>query len=132
MGDISVIGFKATEKSTPIWLYSHWGGCDRYGDVARALVASQTRWTDPTYATRIAISTIIGSDWSEEVGFGLSCGADGFSIPDYDDIPVIVWSEEIVEVYHVTDLETPRYNATFRLAMQMDLHEHAEAAVRPV
>jgi hypothetical protein len=129
MGDRAVIGFKATDSSTTIWLYLHWGGSDRYGDVVRGLTAAKPRWHDANYATRIAVSQIINEDWMEETGFGISCGDDGFPWPDYDDIPIIVWSEQVVEVYHVSDLKQPRYNATFDVVLSVDITSHAVAAV---
>lgn len=55
-------------------LYSHWGGESRHEDLAHAIAKALPRWTDPSYATRICVSQIIGSDWDSETGFGLfSC-----------------------------------------------------------
>lgn len=98
MGDRAVFGFKADKDAVPVFLYSHWGGSDRYRDLARAINAAQPRWSDPAYATRIAISQIVENYWSEETGFGISAGEDSYCQPDYDDIPVIIWSERIVEI----------------------------------
>ena len=39
--------------------------------MARALEASRGRWSDNGYATRIAISNIIGEDWSTSLSWGL-------------------------------------------------------------
>ena len=52
-------------------LYSHWGGDSRHEDLAHAIAKAQPRWSDPSYATRICVSQIIGSDWDSETGFGL-------------------------------------------------------------
>ena len=40
MGDRAVIGFKADSASVPVFLYSHWGGSDRYKDAQRAITAA--------------------------------------------------------------------------------------------
>jgi hypothetical protein len=84
MGDRAVIGFKESQNDTaPIWLYSHWGGSSQRVDLARALNASRKRWSDSSYATRIAVSHIIADDWSGELNYGLSAG-ESFCMPDYD------------------------------------------------
>jgi hypothetical protein len=108
MGDRAVIGFKANRESVPVFLYSHWGGSDRYRDLQRALVASQPRWNDPDYATRIAISQIIGNYWTEETGFGISAGENSFSKPDYNDVPVVIWDDQVVVVVNAEDSTTIR------------------------
>ena len=107
MGDRAVIGFKENKDSVPVFLYSHWGGSDRYRDLQRALTAAKPRWNDHTYATRIAISQIIENYWKEETGFGLSAGENSFCQPDYDDIPVVLWDEQQVVVVSATDSTKP-------------------------
>lgn len=103
MGDRTVIGFKANKDATPVYLYAHWGGSDRYLDVQKAVRAAQPRWDDAAYSTRIAISQIIGEYWGEETGFGISAGDDEFAAPDYDDVPVIIWDERVVEIINAWD-----------------------------
>ena len=99
MGDRAIIGFKANKSSAPVFLYSHWGGSDRYGDVARGIAAARSRWDDPAYATRIAISTIVADAWASELGFGISADISEMTMPDYDDVPVVVWESREVEVH---------------------------------
>lgn len=98
MGDRFVVGFRATKESEPIWLYSHWGGAERTFDIAKALEASRPRWTDAAYATRIAVSQIVGNNWDEETGFGLSAGGRNFCMPDYSDVHLITWETRMVEI----------------------------------
>ena len=98
MGDRAVIGFKESQNDTaPIWLYSHWGGSSQRVDLARALNASRKRWSDSSYATRIAVSHIIADDWSGELNYGLSAG-ESFCMPDYDFMCVVVWDKQIVQM----------------------------------
>ena len=40
-------------------------------NLAEAVAKAQPRWSDPSYATRIAISHLIGDAWTFETGFGL-------------------------------------------------------------
>jgi len=103
MGDRAVIGFKADKEAIPVFLYSHWGGSDRYRDAMRAIEAARPRWDDPAYATRIGISQIVENYWSEELGFGISAGHDSFCQPDYDDVILITWKDRTVDVVSAGD-----------------------------
>jgi len=70
MGDRANFGFVQPNGNT-IVLYGHWAGHQMLGKLADAVIAARPRWSDPAYATRIAISQIIGNDWSDETGYGL-------------------------------------------------------------
>ena len=98
MGDRMVIGFQSDKDTPPVWLYSHWGGHNRVSDLAEALKAARPRWNDSAYATRIAISQIIGDAWDRETGFGISVGGRNFTYPDYDDVHLVNWAERTVSV----------------------------------
>ena len=66
---------------------SHWGGYDRFTNLARALKAAEPRWHDGSYATRIIISQLIGDNWNQELGFGLwASGSQGDYGGDHPDI----------------------------------------------
>ena len=54
-----------------ICLYGHWAGYNMLGKLADAVIAARPRWTDESYATRIAISQLIGDQWNMETGWGL-------------------------------------------------------------
>jgi hypothetical protein len=115
MGDRAVIGFRASSTSgTPMWLYTHWTGSRRYDHVKEALEKSRSRWNDPSYATRIAISAIVGDDWNQELGYGLTAGDDGFCMPDYSDVPVICWQDRLVLILNVdADFSSPLASMDF-------------------
>ena len=70
MGDRIVYVIRQ-DKDLSLNLYSHWGGYDRFAALAKALHAAEPRWNDTSYAARIIVSQLIGSDWAEETGFGL-------------------------------------------------------------
>jgi hypothetical protein len=116
MGDRAVIGFKADTEAIPVFLYSHWGGSDRYLDAQRAIEAARPRWhslTDPACATRIGISHIVENYWHEETGFGISAGHNSFSTPDYGDVIIITWREKTVEIVSAVDSTQVESTMTF-------------------
>ena len=70
-----------------IVLYGHWAGHNMLSKLADAVIAARPRWNDPSYATRIAISHLIGDQWSMETGWGLqvnSIGDNEHKIPVVD------------------------------------------------
>ena len=101
MGDRFVVGFRDTKDTPPVWLYSHWGGSDRLELLAKAIKAARPRWGDSAYATRIAISSIVGDSWNEETGFGITAGGRDFCFPDYDDVHLVTWSDRTVVVQDI-------------------------------
>ena len=125
MGDRAVIGFKANKDATPVYLYMHWGGSDRYCYVRDVVKAAQPRWNDAAYSTRIAISQIVGQYWGEETGFGITAGDDEFCAPDYDDIPVIIWEDRVVEIINACDRRIVLTRVPFDKAMTMVLEDSA-------
>jgi hypothetical protein len=113
MGDRAVIGFKADKEAIPVFLYSHWGGSDRYRDAVRAIEAARPRWNDAAYATRIGISQIVENYWHEELGFGISAGHDSFCQPDYDDVILITWEGRTVDIVSAGDSTVVRQTFSF-------------------
>lgn len=88
MGDRIVFSIKQ-DKDLSVNLYSHWGGYDRFLDLARALQAAEPRWNDVSYATRIIVSQLIGDQWNDELGFGLwASNSDGAYGGDHPDITI--------------------------------------------
>jgi hypothetical protein len=100
MGDRYVVGFRNQKSDPVIWLYSHWGGSDRVSAIGEALEAARPRWSDPSYATRIMMSHIIGDQWSGELGFGISVG-DDMTWPDYSDVHIVNWETKSIEVFDI-------------------------------
>jgi hypothetical protein len=96
MGDRSVTGFAGDSQSPVIYLYSHWGASSQIADLQEAIRAAHPRWDDADYATRIAISHLIGADWNGETGYGLSVGTH--ASPDLPYTLNVVWSKRTVEV----------------------------------
>lgn len=102
MGDRYTVGFTGYEESDNeerrVWLYSHWGGDDRYAEISRAIKAAHPRWDDPTYATRIAISHIVADQWQSEYGFGIEAGPYCLTHVEYN--PILVdWHERTVSEF---------------------------------
>lgn len=96
MGDRAVVGFRTHADAPTLYLYSHWGGATVLTDLAEALYAARDRWGDPTYATRICVSHIIGDQWIRETGYGLSI--DVYSVPDTEHVYVVDWAEQVLEI----------------------------------
>jgi hypothetical protein len=87
MGDRANFGFKQSNDET-IVLYGHWAGHDMLSNLAEAVEKARPRWTDESYATRIVISNLIGDNWHETTGWGLTVN----NILDNEHkIPVIDW-----------------------------------------
>lgn len=95
MGDRIVFTIKQ-DKDLSLNLYSHWGGYDRFINLARALEAARPRWNDSAYGSRIIISQLIGESWNEELGFGLwASKEDGAYGGDHPDITIDFVSKTI-------------------------------------
>ena len=87
MGDRANFGFKQSNDET-IVLYGHWAGHDMLGNLASAVEAARSRWTDESYATRICVSHLVGDQWHDTTGWGLTVN----NILDNEHkIPVIDW-----------------------------------------
>jgi hypothetical protein len=88
MGDRIVFTIKQDEDLS-VNLYSHWGGYERFVNLARALEAARPRWNDESYCIRIIVSQLIGDQWGEETGFGLwASKEDGMYGGDHPDITI--------------------------------------------
>lgn len=95
MGDRANFVF-VQENGDTIVLYGHWAGEGMLSRLADAVVAARPRWSDDSYATRIAISNLIGYQWSEETGWGLQVN----SISDNEHkIPVVNWSQQTFSLH---------------------------------
>lgn len=76
MGDRANFGFVQPNGHT-IVLYGHWAGANMLANLADAVSKARPRWGDPSYATRIAISQMIGNEWDGETGWGLQVNEIG-------------------------------------------------------
>jgi len=90
MGDRANFGFTQPNGHT-IVLYGHWAGGAMLNQLANAVLAAEPRWEDPAYATRIAISQLVGDQWTSEIGWGLH--VDEISDNEHR-IPVINWDKK--------------------------------------
>ena len=95
MGDRANFGFKQSNGQT-IVLYGHWAGHNMLGNLADAVEAARSRWTDESYATRIVVSHLVGDQWHETTGWGLSVN----NILDNEHkIPVIDWTKQTLSLH---------------------------------
>lgn len=79
-----------------IVLYGHWAGYNMLENLAEAVAAAQPRWSDSAYATRIAVSQMIGESWSSETGWGLYVNEIG---DNEHKIPVINWTDRTFSLH---------------------------------
>ena len=87
MGDRANFGFKQSNDET-IVLYGHWAGHEMLANLAEAVETARPRWTDESYATRIVVSHLVGDQWHDTTGWGLTVN----NILDNEHkIPVIDW-----------------------------------------
>jgi len=99
VGDRANFGFVQPNGNT-IVLYGHWAGAQMLGKLADAVIKARPRWTDPAYATRIAISQIIGDDWNMETGFGLHVN----EISDNEHkIAIVDWVQQTFSLHEEDD-----------------------------
>jgi hypothetical protein len=79
-----------------IVLYGHWAGHNMLANLAEAAIKAQGRWSDPSYATRITVSNMIGEGWAMETGWGLSVD----QIQDNEHkIPVIDFAQQTFSLH---------------------------------
>lgn len=96
MGDRANWGFVESFGKPVINLYTHWEGYRKEELLANALEAARPRWDDPSYATRIVISQIIGDEWGNETGWGITVDALGDNEHDY---LLVYWeTQQVVRV----------------------------------
>jgi len=89
VGDRANFAFVQPNGNT-IVLYGHWAGHNMLQNLAEAVAKAQGRWSDPSYATRIAVSQMIGDGWGFETGWGLLVNEIG---DNEHKIPVIDWQQ---------------------------------------
>jgi hypothetical protein len=107
MGDRANFGFK-DRKGDTVFLYGHWAGYNMLENLANAVEAARPRWNDESYATRIAISRMVGEEWESETGWGISVN----QLADNEHkVPVIDWAAKTFTLME-EDLETVVFSLT--------------------
>jgi hypothetical protein len=117
MGDRANFGFRADGESPVVVLYAHWGGHGMMANLAYAIETARPRWTDHGYATRIAISQLIGDQWDQEYSFGIYVNQIG---DNEHSVPVVNWKDKTVSLYEASftmlpdfDNDTPKFTMGF-------------------
>lgn len=94
MGDRANIGFRSGEHTGQcVWLYTHWAGHVLPDVVIPAVKYAEPRWGDHSYATRMALTSVIGGV-ERDTGWGVST-APGEN--EYNAL-VIDWDQRIVSI----------------------------------
>jgi hypothetical protein len=117
MGDRANFGFRADSESPVVVLYAHWGGYEMMSNLAHAIETARPRWTDEGYATRIAISQLIGEEWNQEYSYGIYVNEVG---DNEHSVPVVNWADQTVSLYEASfitrpdfDNDTPKFTMGF-------------------
>ena len=97
MGDRAVAGFRSGLDDPTIFIYQHWSGSQQHANLANALQESRPRWDDDSYATRIALSQLIGDTWNSETGYGIYVGKTSHGA-DYPFCLIVDWEARNVLV----------------------------------
>lgn len=108
MGDRANFGIKQADGNT-IFVYGHWAGGNMLAKFANAIdrVVDAGRLGDDAYATRIIISDLIGDDWSQDLGWGIT-------------INTLADNEHKVPVYDLANDTVTLYDADWRTAVLTD------------
>ena len=93
MGDRATFVFEQSDGNA-IYLYGHWAGEGMMNNLATAIDKASVRWSDETYATRIAISQIIGDQWNQELSWGIST----YFCDSEHSVPVVNWTKQTVRL----------------------------------
>ena len=93
MGDRATFVFEQ-EDGNAIYLYGHWAGEGMMANLATAIDKASVRWSDEPYATRICISQMIGNEWNQETGWGLST----YFCDSEHSVPVVNWKDQTVKL----------------------------------
>jgi hypothetical protein len=87
MGDRANFGIRQTDGNT-IFIYGHWAGEGMLARFANALDKADVRLPyDDAYGTRIIVSQLIGDDWNQPLGWGITLNKlcdNEHKVPVYD------------------------------------------------
>jgi hypothetical protein len=95
MGDRANFVFVQDSGET-IVLYGHWAGYNMLEKLADAVAKAQPRWSDSSYATRIAVSQMVNEFWDSETGWGLYVNEIG---DNEHKIPVVNWADRTFSLH---------------------------------
>ena len=129
MGDRVTYVFDQNNTS-PIFLYGHWAGHNMMANLADAIVFAWDRiqMDDEPYATRQMISHLIGDEWTQETGWGLTT----YFCESEHSIPVINVHNKTVKLLPLHPwTQTFDINAEpkFTMSMQQFLDKFAKVLV---
>lgn len=102
MGDRGNIGF-ITRDTECVFFYTHWEGHVITALAIKAISAAHLRWGDPAYATRMALTELIG-DLEGESGYGVSTFIEDNEYP----VPIIDWRAR--KVHFLTEDDALEWN----------------------
>lgn len=132
MGDRANFVF-VQPNGNSIVLYGHWAGHNMLSNLADAVTKAMPRWSDVSYATRIAISQMVGEQWNSETGWGLQVN----EISDNEHkIPVVDFEQKIFSLheedsFHNTDnkVRGMKNNPIFTMDLNAFVEKYADVLI---
>jgi len=92
--------------------------------LAEALYHAKPRWSDCHYGARMAISHIIGLDWNEELGFGISVNR---LCDNEHSVPVADFNTQTVSLYDASwDIPFTQTNPKFTMGFDAFVNKFAK------
>lgn len=112
IGARGCIGFIGNDKGNPgcnvTFVYTHWRGPDLPELVQRAVAVAQPRWGDPSYATRMALTHLIGGI-ADDTGWGVDTmpGENEYNaiVIDWDAREAIVIGADMADLWWSDSVE---------------------------
>lgn len=130
MGDRVTYVFEQN-NAHPIFLYGHWAGENMMANLADAIVFAWDRiqMDDEPYATRQMISHLIGDEWTQETGWGLTT----YFCDSNHSIPVINVHNKTVRLLPNVNWPSEKFDINtepkFVMTMQQFLDKFAKVLV---
>lgn len=126
MGDRANFGFKHGRDT--VFLYGHWAGNHMLAKLANALdkVRQDGRLSDSAYGTRIAMSQLIGDDWNQGLGWGITVN----ELSDNEhSVPVVDWNSGTVTLYDYDWKQGQITEPKFTLPVDRFIQKYAKSDV---
>jgi len=129
MGDRANFAFREKDGAPVVVLYAHWGGHQMMSNLAHAIATARPRWSDHGYATRIAISQLIGEYWNQELSFGIYVNEIG---DNEHSIPLVNWESQTVSLldadWHTVRVDFDSPNPKFVMDFETFISRFAKVA----
>jgi hypothetical protein len=124
MGDRANYGFVMNSGDDIMYLYCHNIGEHMVKRLAKCLVKAKDSWQKPAYASRIVVSNIIETSWSQNFNYGFTVN---HILDNAHSIPVVNFYNSTVTLYKKdSPINDPDVNLAKYKIYEMSLEQFAE------